>query len=95
MKQDPAAAPQIGLVPASYLAPTTALRSVTALYDYSPAVGADGQLENDEEMEIVEGEQLELLEDDDEDWFLVQRPGGGGAGFVPASYVEVSRSRPS
>jgi hypothetical protein len=65
------------------------LRVVTALYDYSPAVGEDGQLENDEEMEIAEGEQLDLLEEEEE-WILVQRSNGGGAGFVPASYVEVS-----
>lgn len=86
---DATAAPAIGLVPASYLAPSVPLRAVTALYDYTPAVGEDGQLENDEEMEIAEGEQLELLEEEEE-WILVQRADGGGAGFVPASYVEVS-----
>lgn len=86
---DATAAPAIGLVPASYLAPSVPLRAVTALYDYTPAVGEDGQLENDEEMEIAEGEQLELLEEEEE-WILVQRADSGGAGFVPASYVEVS-----
>lgn len=86
---DATAAPAIGLVPASYLAPSVPLRAVTALYDYTPALGEDGQLENDEEMEIAEGEQLELLEEE-EDWILVQRANSGGAGFVPATYVEVS-----
>lgn len=80
-----------GLVPASYLAPLPPLRQVHALYDYSPALNDQGQVENEEELEIVEGEALELMEDEGE-WVLVQRAAGGGVGFVPASYVEVSRN---
>lgn len=89
---DPTLPPAIGLVPASYLTTIPPLRTVTALYDYTPAVSeATGELENEEEMEITEGEQLLLLEEEDE-WVLVQRGETGGVGFVPASYIEVRRS---
>ncbi|KAK4047017.1 hypothetical protein OIV83_005703 [Microbotryomycetes sp. JL201] len=84
---DPAIPGASGLVPASYLAPATPLRTVTALYDYTPAVTETGELENDEELEIREGEQLELIEEET-DWCLVQRPNAQGAGFVPTTYIE-------
>ncbi|BGP47678.1 hypothetical protein JCM10450v2_003543 [Rhodotorula kratochvilovae] len=86
---DPSAAPQIGLVPASYLVPVPAVRSTSALYDYAPARDdATGELENDEEMEVAEGELLELLEEDG-DWVLCRRTDGRkGVGFVPATYIE-------
>ena len=47
-----------------------------------------GELENEEELEITEGEQLQLWEDEG-DWVLVGREGAKGVGFVPGSYVEV------
>ncbi|GAA5849672.1 hypothetical protein JCM8547_000530 [Rhodosporidiobolus lusitaniae] len=86
----PSNPPSIGLVPASYLSPCPVLRPTTALYDYVPAVidETTGELENDEEMGIEEGEQLDLLEEEGE-WVLVQRTGGKkGAGFVPSTYIE-------
>lgn len=86
---EPSDPPQIGLVPASYLTSPDPLRTVTALFDYAPALNEDGTLENDEEMEIVEGEELTLWEDEG-DWVLVGRVNGKGVGFVPGSYVEVS-----
>lgn len=86
---DASAPPQIGLVPASYLTAPEPLKQVVALFDYAPARAEDGSLENDEELEIVEGEQLALFEDEG-DWVLVQRAGGKGVGFVPGTYVEVS-----
>ncbi|GAA5877710.1 hypothetical protein JCM3774_006651 [Rhodotorula dairenensis] len=88
---DPAtSAPQVGLVPASYLAPVAAIRSTTALYDYLPAVDEEtGQLENDEEMPIVEGEQLEVLDEEEPDWVLCRKGNGQkGVGYVPATYIE-------
>lgn len=96
---DPAssAAPQVGLVPASYLAPVAAIRSTTALYDYLPAVDEQtGQLENDEEMPIVEGEQLEVLDEEEPDWVLCRKANGQkGVGYVPATYIEVRCSIPA
>lgn len=88
---DPAVPGATGLVPALYLTPVAPIRIVRALYDYAPAIGAGGLPENDEELEIAEGEELELVEEEP-DWILVQRAGAQGAGFVPATYVEVSRS---
>ncbi|GAA6022616.1 hypothetical protein JCM10207_003924 [Rhodosporidiobolus poonsookiae] len=81
--------PAIGLVPASYLTPFPALRTTSALYEYVPAVDdSTGELENDEEMGIEEGEQLELLEEEGE-WVLCRRTGGKkGVGFVPSTYIE-------
>ncbi|GAA5940102.1 cytoskeletal protein-binding protein SLA1 [Sporobolomyces koalae] len=86
---DPSAVPQVGLVPASYITPSPAVRYSQALYDYVPARDdATGALENDEEMEIVEGEQLEVLEEEGE-WILCRKLGGVKAvGFVPANYLE-------
>ena len=80
-----------GLVPASYLAPPTPLRTVTALYPYLPSRDDDGQLDNEEEIQVEEGESLLLLEDDG-DWVLVARENNKGVGFVPATYVDVSHS---
>jgi hypothetical protein len=47
-------------------------------------------MENEEEMEIVEGEQLEILDEEGE-WILCRKTDGTKAvGFVPANYLEVS-----
>lgn len=90
---DPSTASPPGLVPASYLAPVPALRTTTALYDYAPARDeSTGELENDEEMEIAEGEELEVLEEESE-WVLCRKTGGTkGVGYVPATYIDVSQS---
>lgn len=79
----------IGLVPASYLTTPTPLRSVAALYAYSPSRNEAGELDNEEEMAVEEGERLILWEEEG-DWVLVGRESGKGVGFVPSSYVEVS-----
>ncbi|BGO99396.1 Actin cytoskeleton-regulatory complex protein SLA1 [Rhodotorula toruloides] len=86
---DPSTASPAGLVPASYLAPVPALRTTTALYDYAPARDeSTGELENDEEMEIAEGEELEVLEEESE-WVLCRKTGGTkGVGYVPATYID-------
>ncbi|SCV67798.1 BQ2448_5409 [Microbotryum intermedium] len=84
---DSMAAPQIGLVPASYLTSAPVLRLVRAMYDYSPALNEEGVPDNDEELAITEGEELSLVEEE-EDWCLVLRGDGQGAGFVPTSYIE-------
>ncbi|KDE05187.1 hypothetical protein MVLG_04429 [Microbotryum lychnidis-dioicae p1A1 Lamole] len=84
---DSTAAPQIGLVPASYLTSAPVLRVVRAMYDYSPALNEEGVADNDEELAITEGEELSLVEEE-EDWCLVLRGDGQGAGFVPTSYIE-------
>lgn len=61
-----------------------------ALYDYNPARTDSGELENEEELEIVEGEELDLWETDG-DWYLVGKKGeNAGVGFVPGTYVGVS-----
>lgn len=75
-------------MPASYLAPPTVLRRVTALYEYVPARNDAGDLENEEEIDVAEGEEL-LLWESEGDWVLVGRESAKGVGFVPASYVEV------
>jgi hypothetical protein len=73
------------------LTAATPLRTLQALYDYTPATDpATGQLENDEEMQIQEGEQLQVMEEPEDEWILVQRPHNSGCGFVPASYIGVS-----
>lgn len=54
---------------------------VKALYDYDAVASG--------ELSIKEDEVLFAFGADD-DWLLVQRGKDGGAGFVPANYVEVS-----
>lgn len=90
---DPSSTPLIGLVPASYISPCPSLRQTTALYEYVPVRDeSTGELDNEEEMEIGEGEPLEVLEEEG-DWVLCRKIDGSKAvGFVPANYLEVSRS---
>ncbi|GAA5968784.1 hypothetical protein JCM11641_000732 [Rhodosporidiobolus odoratus] len=83
-----ASSPSVGLVPASYLTPSASIRHTSALYDYIPAIDDAGELENDEEMGVEEGEGLEVVEEEGE-WVLVRRTGGkNGVGFVPSTYIE-------
>lgn len=75
----PADAPT-GLVPAGYLVPVPAIRTVTAAYDYE----ATGE----EELSIQEGQTYDLYEDDGE-WSLVGATGGRKeVGFAPSAYFE-------
>ena len=55
----------------------------TVLYDFT----ADG----DDELSIVEGEQLTILERDGDEWWKC-RNSQGVEGMVPGSYIEVLRS---
>lgn len=52
-----------------------------ALYDF--------EAQGDDELPMVEGEQLTVVEKENEDWWKV-RNASGQEGVVPASYVEVS-----
>ena len=54
-----------------------------ALYDYDASAPGELSIKEDEELYAY---------DKDDDWLLVQRGKDGGAGFVPANYVEVSSS---
>jgi len=49
-------------------------------------------MENEEEMDIGEGEQLEILVDEG-DWILCRKFGVKAVGFVPANYLEVSNPK--
>ena len=51
-----------------------------ALYDYDASAPGELSIKEDEELYAY---------DKDDDWLLVQRGKDGGAGFVPANYVEV------
>ena len=47
-------------------------------------------------MPIVEGEQLEVLEEEEPDWVLCRKGNGQkGVGYVPATYIEASDEPPS
>ncbi|CAE6520735.1 unnamed protein product [Rhizoctonia solani] len=73
-----------GLVPKAYVEEAKPIASAKALYDYT----ANG----DGELTIAEDEQL-LVFDQEAEWILVKstRP-GGSAGYVPATYIELSGS---
>lgn len=84
--------PSVGLVPASYLVEYPPVRRVKAVFDYAPVRLDSGEFENEEEMEIVEGESLDLLIEEG-DWSLVAKTSGTPAvGFVPSNYIEVCLS---
>lgn len=46
-------------------------------------------------MPIVEGEQLEVLDEAEPDWVLCRKGNGQkGVGYVPATYIEASDEPP-
>ncbi|KAJ1955134.1 cytoskeletal protein binding protein [Linderina pennispora] len=70
---------EVGLVPENHTKPLDPIARGKALYDYEPT--------QDEETTLAEDEDIEILEEDDPDWFMAKTR--GGFGFVPKSYVEV------
>jgi len=57
------------------------IKTVTSLYDYSA--------QTNEEIDIQEGDLLEVIDDSDTDWILVKSTHTNQQGLVPANYVEV------
>ncbi|CEL57607.1 Actin cytoskeleton-regulatory complex protein SLA1 OS=Ustilago maydis (strain 521 / FGSC 9021) GN=SLA1 PE=3 SV=1 [Rhizoctonia solani AG-1 IB] len=73
-----------GLVPKAYVEEAKPITSAKALYDY--AANGDGELS------IAEDEPLSVFEQEAE-WTLVKSTRSGGkAGYVPATYIELSGS---
>ncbi|KAJ2815168.1 cytoskeletal protein binding protein, partial [Coemansia erecta] len=68
-----------GLVPANHTEIVPPIAQAKALYDYEPTLG--------EETALVEDEVVEIVEDDDPDWYMAKTK--GGYGFVPKAYVEI------
>ncbi|KAG2232218.1 hypothetical protein INT48_003908 [Thamnidium elegans] len=76
----------IGLVPADYLQEVTPIGRVRAEYDYVA--------QQEEELSFEEGEEMDLLETDDLDWYLVKLA-NGQIGLAPSNYVEpIEQSEP-
>ncbi|KAG1617912.1 hypothetical protein G6F46_004310 [Rhizopus delemar] len=71
----------IGLVPAQYLEEVTPIGRVRAEYDY--------QAQQEEELSFEEGDEMDLLERDDPDWYLVKHS-HGQVGLAPSNYVQLS-----
>ncbi|KAJ2777692.1 cytoskeletal protein binding protein [Coemansia interrupta] len=69
-----------GLVPANHTELVEAVAHAKALYDYEPM--------QDEETTLAEDEDVEILEQDDPDWYMAKTR--GGCGFIPKAYVEVT-----
>ncbi|KAI9262560.1 hypothetical protein EDC94DRAFT_608483 [Helicostylum pulchrum] len=69
----------IGLVPAEYMQEVTPIGRVRAEYDYVA--------QQEEELSFEEGEEMDLLETDDPDWYLVKLA-NGQIGLAPSNYVE-------
>ncbi|KAJ2156765.1 cytoskeletal protein binding protein [Coemansia sp. RSA 552] len=67
-----------GLVPTNHTELIKPIGRAKALYDYEPAL--------EEETSLAQGEEIELIEDDDPDWFMARSK--GGVGFVPKAYVD-------
>ncbi|KAG0992490.1 hypothetical protein G6F26_009102 [Rhizopus arrhizus] len=74
----------IGLVPAQYLEEVTPIGRVRADYDY--------QAQQEEEISFEEGDEMDLLERDDPDWYLVKHI-HGQVGLAPSNYVQLSEQR--
>lgn len=67
--------------PASAKSPGEAGPFVTALYDYEP--------QEEDELKISEDERLRLIDESDDDWWMVQRLHGSmRKGLVPSSYLQ-------
>ncbi|KAJ2334495.1 cytoskeletal protein binding protein, partial [Coemansia sp. RSA 2671] len=74
-----------GLVPANHTEIVEPISQARALYDYEPT--------QDEETTLVEDEQIQIIEGDDPDWYMAKTK--GGYGFIPKAYVElVSTEKP-
>ncbi|KAJ2720818.1 cytoskeletal protein binding protein [Coemansia sp. Benny D115] len=74
-----------GLVPANHTELVEPIAQAKALYDYEPA--------QDEETTLEEDELVQIIEQDDLDWYMAKTR--GGCGFVPKSYVELLSGIPS
>ncbi|KAJ2763538.1 cytoskeletal protein binding protein, partial [Coemansia nantahalensis] len=68
-----------GLVPANHTELIEPVAQAKALYDYDAT--------QDEETTLREGETVQIIEDDDPDWYMARTK--GGCGFVPRAYVEL------
>ncbi|KAJ2361336.1 cytoskeletal protein binding protein, partial [Coemansia sp. RSA 2610] len=73
-----------GLVPANHTELIKPITRAKGLYDYEPTLAEETTLNVDEEVDIVE--------DDDPDWYMAKTK--GGYGFVPKAYVEIPASEP-
>ncbi|GAN10569.1 cell wall organization and biogenesis-related protein [Mucor ambiguus] len=69
----------VGLVPADYLEEVTPIGRVRAEFDYAA--------QQEEELSFEEGDEMDLLEQDDPDWFLV-KSSKGEIGLAPSNYVQ-------
>ncbi|KAJ2847269.1 cytoskeletal protein binding protein, partial [Coemansia brasiliensis] len=68
-----------GLVPANHTEIIAPIARAKALYAYEPAL--------EEETTLVEDEEIDIIEQDDPDWYMAHTR--GGYGFVPKAYVEI------
>ncbi|KAL0143009.1 SH3 domain-containing protein, partial [Mucor lusitanicus] len=69
----------IGIIPSNYVEKVSPIGTVKAIYDYQP--------QSVEEVEFKEDEVLTLYENDDPDWFVVEKS-NGDIGLAPSNYVE-------
>ncbi|KAG0176379.1 cytoskeletal protein binding protein [Apophysomyces sp. BC1021] len=76
----------IGLVPANYLVECRPIGKVCADYSYSA--------QQEEELTFEEGDEMDLLERDDPDWYLVKLE-NGLIGLVPSNYVHSIEEKPN
>ncbi|WFD42204.1 hypothetical protein MPSI1_000844 [Malassezia psittaci] len=67
------------LIPVSYVAPMDSTVTATALYDYEAS--------SDEEASLVEGEVVTIVDQSDQDWWLIAR--GAHCLLIPSNYVEI------
>ncbi|WFC98124.1 hypothetical protein MYAM1_000847 [Malassezia yamatoensis] len=67
------------LIPVSYIAPMDSNVTATALYDYEAS--------SDEEASLVEGEVVTIVDQSDQDWWLITR--GAHCLLIPSNYVEI------
>ncbi|KAI8638762.1 hypothetical protein BD408DRAFT_485295 [Parasitella parasitica] len=69
----------VGLVPADYVEEVTPIGRVRAEFDYVA--------QQEEELSFEEGDEMDLLERDDPDWYLVKL-NDGQIGLAPSNYVQ-------
>ncbi|KAI8640647.1 hypothetical protein BD408DRAFT_419417 [Parasitella parasitica] len=69
----------VGIIPSNYVEKAKPISSVKAMYGYQP--------QSIEEVAFEEDEVMALYENDDPDWFLVEKS-NGEIGLAPSNYVE-------
>lgn len=87
----PPAAPPAPPAPPAPSAPVAPSSSASASQGKHGTMAYDFEATEPDEITVAEGDDVVILDDSSEDWWMVRRVASGQEGNVPAQYVEVRR----